>query len=147
MPIHTSLFSEAFSGDSSVSAPLTSRASWILPAIGPLDLAMDSNTQPIFIASHNRKLAGLDLKSGRKFLEVEISSGTDQMSFDTDFKTIYCASMRSISVIKKTDDGLEPLGKLAAPPGAHTLSIDSQRQKMSISYIDQTHSKLQRFIP
>lgn len=117
-----------------------------LPATGPHGLAVDSEAGRIFVAGHNGKLVGIDLKSGKVFAEAEIKEGTDQISFDATSKTIYAASKGFISVVKETESGLQSLGNTPAHRGAHTLAVDPRRHEVWVSYADKKHSFLQKFI-
>jgi DNA-binding beta-propeller fold protein YncE len=121
-------------------------AEWpTLPATAPHGLVIDSKMGRVFVAGHNGKLVGIDLKSGKVFAQADIASGTDQIAFDATEHMIYCASKGFISTVKETDSGLEALGDVPDHAGAHTLAVDSKRHHVWISYADKTHSYLQRF--
>lgn len=121
-------------------------ATWATaPATGPHGLVIDSESGRALVAGHNGKLVSIDLKSGTAVANAEIASSPDQIAFDSKTKTIYCASKGFISVIRETATGLENLGNVASPAGAHTLAVDSAQRQVWISYADAKHSYLQKF--
>ena len=121
-------------------------AEWsTLPATAPHGLAINDKTGRMFIAGHNGKLIGIDLKSGTVFAKSEIAPGTDQISFDNEIKIIYCASKGFISVVKEIDSSIAAMGNIPSHAGAHTIAVDVAHHEVWISYADKDHSYLQKF--
>ena len=116
-----------------------------LPATAPHGLALDEKTQKVFVAGRNGKLVSLDAKTGTRVAEANIAEGTDQIAFDSTNKTIYSASKGFLSVVKETEGGLEFIGNVESPKGAHTLAIDSLKNNVWVSYANDKHSYLQKF--
>jgi DNA-binding beta-propeller fold protein YncE len=121
-------------------------AEWsTLPAAAPHGLVINSEMGRAYVAGYNGKLVGIDLKSGKVITRAKIAPGTDQIAWDAIDKRIYCASKGFISAVKETDSGLEALEDVPDHAGAHTLSVDSKRHQVWISYTDKSDSYLQKF--
>jgi DNA-binding beta-propeller fold protein YncE len=112
------------------------RATWsTLPAERPHGLAIDAQTRRLFSAGGNGKLVVLDAVTGASLGSVAIATGVDQIAFDPVNKRIYCASGRGkLSVLKETERGVESLGDISTPPGAHTLAIDPATHSVWIAF-------------
>jgi len=112
------------------------RATWsTLPAEKPHGLAIDAQTRRLFSAGGNGKLVVLDAVTGASIGSVAIATGVDQIAFHPVNKRIYCASGRGkLSVLEETEKGVEPLGDVTTPPGAHTLAIDPATHSVWIAF-------------
>jgi DNA-binding beta-propeller fold protein YncE len=117
------------------------------PATGPHGLAIDGKRQRLFTAGKNGKLVLIDMKTGKSIATADIGKGVDQIAFDPNAQRIYCACTGVISVVEETKDGLNSLGNVTAPKGAHTLAIDPKTHAVWVSYNDDKESYLQKFTP
>ncbi len=115
------------------------------PARSPHGLVLDPSSRRLFSAGGNGMLSVLDTKTGRPIASVAIAPGTDQIAFDPIRRRIYCASRGFISVVQETAAGAKLLGNVAAPQGAHTLTVDTATGNVWISYRDGAASHLQKF--
>ena len=112
------------------------RAAWsTLPAEKPHGLAIDTQTRRLFSAGGNGELVVLDAATGASLGSVAIALGVDQIAFDPANKRIYCASGRGkLSVLEETEKGIESLGDITTPAGAHTLAIDPATHSVWIAF-------------
>jgi DNA-binding beta-propeller fold protein YncE len=118
--------------------------SWsTVPAENLHGSAINPKTQWLFAAGGNGKLSVLDFASGNVLYSTEIASGVDQIAYDPVNNRIYCASGRSgLSVVDVTADGLKLIGKIATPPGAHSVAVDPVTHAVWIAYAKENESFL-----
>ena len=126
----------------------TVEANWsTLPAKLPHGLAIDTKRGWVFVAGANGKLVSLDIMSGKLISSVSIVEGADQIAYDEQVNVIYSACQGFVSVTRVTDAGLEAIGEIVSPKGAHTLALDRNSHDVWISYSDLKFSYLQKFKP
>jgi YVTN family beta-propeller protein len=121
-------------------------ATWdTAPVESPHGLALDRQTQRLFTAGKNGKLAMIDMKTGKVITTVDIARGVDQVAFDRKNKRIYCACTGVISVAEETDNGLKALGDVPSPKGSHTLAIDPKDHSVWTCYYDTDKSYFKQY--
>ncbi len=116
-----------------------------LPATSPHGLAIDKKRGRVYSAGGNGKLVAIDLKTGKVISAVDILPGVDQIAYDTEKENIYGACKGFISITKVTDDGLQEVGRIGTPKGAHTLAVDPASHDVWVSFADNLHSYVQKF--
>ena len=117
------------------------------PATGPHGLAIDAKRGKVYSAGNNGKLVVIDMKQGKVTSSCDIEKGVDQIAYDAGNNRIYCACKGAISVLEANDEGVKPLGKVATPAGAHTLTVDPMSHAVWTCYFDKTDSYLLKLTP
>lgn len=116
------------------------------PIVSPHGLAIDSDRGLLFIGGRNGRLGVFDIKSKTIIADLKIAEGTDQISFDSSDKIVYCASHGYISAIQEVTNGFNVLPDTKIPTGAHTLASDSSRHEVWISYSDKKNAYIQKYV-
>jgi DNA-binding beta-propeller fold protein YncE len=120
-------------------------ATWsTLPALSPHGLAVDEKSNRLYVAGSNGKLVAMDATTGKVVSSTDIAPRVDQIAYDAENHTIYCACKGVISVVKVTDPGLALQSNVPSPAGAHTLAVDMNHD-VWVSFSDNQHSYLQKF--
>ena len=130
--------------------PMTNKidASWATaPATSPHGLAVDENLGRLYVAGGNGKLIAMDFNSGKVVSIADIATGVDQIAFDAERHLIYCACKGFISTVKTDKNGLQFLGNVVSPKGAHTLAVAMSTHDVWTAFSDDSHSYLQRLKP
>ncbi len=95
------------------------------PAQAPHGLAIDTAMHRLFAAGANGQLIEIDVETGEVVSSAKIASRVDQIAYDPELKRIYCASGSGVmSVVQWKDSGLEVLGFIPTPKGAHSVAVD-----------------------
>ena len=110
-------------------------------------MVVDSSRGRIYIAGGKGKLVAIDFKTGKIVSSVDIAVGADQIAYDAKSSLIYSACKGFISVTKATEKGLEVVGNVTSPKGAHTLAVDPKTHDVWVSFSDKEHSYVQKFSP
>jgi len=87
----------------------------------------------------------MDLQTGNIIASADIGPGVDHIAFDSEKQVLYSACEGTISITKVSDAGLESLGSVKSPRGAHSIILVPSTHDVWISYADKKHSYFQKF--
>ena len=120
-----------------------------LPANSPHGLALDEETQRLFVGGRSEKVAVLSAATGVVERSITIGRGNhiDQMAYDPQYHRLYCPDHGRLIVIDTQATSKPVLGTLAIPKGTHSATLDPVTHEVWIAYVRHGHSYVQSFKP
>ena len=116
------------------------------PAEKPHGLAMVDGANAVLIAGGNGKLVLLDLASGKVMTSTDIAQRVDEIAYDPDVESAYCASgLGIISVVSMAKNGLHLLDTVPSSPGAHSIAVDPETHTVWIAFAKDNKAYVQPF--
>ena len=111
--------------------------SWpIAPAEQATGIAIDPQTERLFIVSHNKKtLVMMDGFSGRILATAPIGTGVDGVCFDPETKLVFSSNGEgSVTIVHVDDpDRLSVVQTLQTKPGTRTMALDPKTKSIYLS--------------
>lgn len=118
------------------------------PAQSPHGIALVPETQFILIAGGNGKLVMMNRSSGKVVAETDIATRVDEITYDPELHTVYCASGQGkISVVSVSGEKLTGLGEVPSAAGCHSIVVDPKTHVAWIAYAKGEESFVQPFTP
>lgn len=104
----------------------------LAPGEEPTGLAADPETHRLFAACHNRKMAVVDIESGKVLATPAIGTGVDGAGFDTTGKVAISSNGEGSITVISTEGGnpFEVLQTLPTARGARTMTIDQHTREI-----------------
>jgi hypothetical protein len=118
------------------------------PATGPhgIELVPDSNL--LLVAGGNGKLVLMECSKGKVVASADIAPRVDEISYDPQLHTVYCASGQGkISVVGLDGEKLVSMGDVPGAAGCHSIVVDPRTHKVWIAYAKGQESFIQSFTP
>lgn len=117
------------------------------PAQSPHGIALVPETQFILIAGGNGKLVMMNRSSGKVVADADIAARVDEIAYDTEPQTVYCASGQGkISVVSVSGEKLTSLGDVPGAAGCRIV-VDPKTHVVWIAYAKGEQSFVQPFTP
>jgi DNA-binding beta-propeller fold protein YncE len=118
------------------------------PATSPHGMALVPDSDFILVAGGSGKLALVNRSSGKVVANADIAPRVDQMAYDPQFHTAYCASGQGkISVVNLKADKLNTLGDVPGASGCHSIVVDPKTHLVWIAFSKGEESFVQPFTP
>ena len=118
------------------------------PATNPHGLAIVPEADSLLVAGGSGKLALISRSSGKVLASATIASRVDEMAYDSELHTAYCASGQSkISVVGVEGDKLTTLGDVPTASGIKSIVADPKTHLVWIAYSKGGQSYVQPFTP
>lgn len=95
---------------------------------GPTGLAIDSNTNRLFVGGHNKTMLVMDAETGKKIASFPTGAGTDAAGFDSKTQRIFFSNGEgNLTVIQeKSADEYVQLTSVATQQSAKTMALDEK---------------------
>src|ERR1039457_6121372 len=109
------------------SRALKIEARWELVSCkAPTSVAMDRNTQRLFIGCRNHFMAVLDVRTGKEIAALPIGDHVDSTVFDPELRLIFCSNGDGTLNIFHEDspDRYQSVQTVVTEPGAKTMDLD-----------------------
>jgi len=102
---------------------------------GPSSMAMDRKNRRLFLGCHNQKMAVLDADSGRVITTAPIGDRVDATAYDAKSQLVFNSNGDgTVTVIRQaTPDSYSVLENVTTQPGAKTMALDPQTQRLFLS--------------
>jgi sugar lactone lactonase YvrE len=109
---------------------------WITaPATNPHGMALIPDTDRLLVAGGAGKLALMSRSSGKVLASADIAPKVDQMAYDAQLHTAYCASgLGKISIVSIDGDQMTAVGEVPSEPGCHSIVLDPKTRTLWIAY-------------
>jgi hypothetical protein len=116
------------------------------PATNPHGLALVPESNLILVAGGNGKLVLMNRSEGKVLASADIAPRVDQMAYDPQLHTAYCASGQGkISVVALEGEKLSSLGDVPGASGCHSIAVDPKTHTVWIAYAKGDQSFTQPF--
>ena len=124
----------------------TVTSTWPLsPNTGPHGIAVVPDNDGLLVACAG-KLVLMNRTTGKITASVPIATKVDEMAYDPELHTAYCASKQGkISVVSVTGDTLAVLGEVADQSGAGNITVDPKTHTVWVAYSKGAQAYVQPF--
>jgi DNA-binding beta-propeller fold protein YncE len=113
------------------------KQTWSLaPCEEPTGLALDSDTDRLFVACGNERLAIVNADTGAVITTLPVGAGCDGVKFDAELGLAFASAGEDaeLTIVRERDaDNFEVLATVPTQTGARTLGLDPRRHEVYLS--------------